>query len=480
MSHAGESSYNVSSSLPLAEEGQTETTPLFSDPRGKRRNFSFTLTILFLIQLCEPITAFVIYPFVNQMVRWTGVVGDDEKKTGYFAGIIESLFFLTEGATVLLWQIASERFGRRPVLLLAPLGLGLSMLSFGWSKTFGPLVVSRGFQGLFNGDVGVTKTALAEITEDSNRAEIMALVPVIFSICIVSHGWNSPFIGGVFSNPSQSWPNNALAQLCIFRERPYLLPCLIAGVICFFTYGLAVIGLKETQNYRVPTAYKPSGQSAPDETEARHLEPPLINFRDILAWDVLLVLLAGGLFALSTMTIIALQALVWSTSIENGGLGFTSLTIGSINTIVGLPNALVQFLVLGRTLRVLGNRRSLIACFVLSLVALILYPVQTYLAGRAGYVDWKVWLVIGLQLCASAFIWLGYVEVSPNPHSTGIIQGLLQTTSVLMRGVSPTLSTSLFAHSLEHQNLMNGYLVYWILGIIDLVAVAVAFSLPDT
>lgn len=44
------------------------------------------LFILFYIQLAEPIASTVIYPFVNQLVRQTGVTKGDERKTGYFAG----------------------------------------------------------------------------------------------------------------------------------------------------------------------------------------------------------------------------------------------------------------------------------------------------------------------------------------------------------------------------------------------------------
>jgi hypothetical protein len=48
------------------------------------------LFIVCLIQLSEPVTATVIYPFINQLVRETGVTIGDERKTGYFAGIIVS------------------------------------------------------------------------------------------------------------------------------------------------------------------------------------------------------------------------------------------------------------------------------------------------------------------------------------------------------------------------------------------------------
>ena len=49
----------------------------------------------------------------------------------------------------------SDQYGRRPVLLLGPLGLTIAMFSFGMSTTFWPLVISRCFQGVFNGNIGV-------------------------------------------------------------------------------------------------------------------------------------------------------------------------------------------------------------------------------------------------------------------------------------------------------------------------------------
>ncbi len=52
------------------------------------------LFILLYLQLAEPITSTVIYPFVNQLVRETGITSGDERKTGYFAGLIVSALVL--------------------------------------------------------------------------------------------------------------------------------------------------------------------------------------------------------------------------------------------------------------------------------------------------------------------------------------------------------------------------------------------------
>lgn len=134
------------------------------------------LLVVHLIQFSEPITATVIYPFINQFVRETGITRGDERKTGYFAGMIvrlvspflisrliltffeyiqESAFFLAEAFTVIFWGMASDRFGRRPVLLFGPLGLSLVMVAFGMTTAFPWLVVFRLLQGVFNGNIGI-------------------------------------------------------------------------------------------------------------------------------------------------------------------------------------------------------------------------------------------------------------------------------------------------------------------------------------
>ena len=67
----------------------------------------------------------------------------------------ESAFFFAEATTVVFWGMASDRFGRRPVLILGPLGLSIAMLGFGASTSFWPLVYFRCFQGIFNGNIGM-------------------------------------------------------------------------------------------------------------------------------------------------------------------------------------------------------------------------------------------------------------------------------------------------------------------------------------
>lgn len=61
-------------------------------PKGVMRTPlpKFQLFLVMLIQVAEPITGLVIYPFINQFIRDTGVTKGDDRKVGYYAGIIVS------------------------------------------------------------------------------------------------------------------------------------------------------------------------------------------------------------------------------------------------------------------------------------------------------------------------------------------------------------------------------------------------------
>ena len=58
---------------------------------------------------------------------------------------------------MLQWGRASDRIGRKPVLLAGLLDLTLSMIGFGVSTKYWALILSRCAEGALNGNIGVTK-----------------------------------------------------------------------------------------------------------------------------------------------------------------------------------------------------------------------------------------------------------------------------------------------------------------------------------
>ncbi|KAJ6577492.1 major facilitator superfamily domain-containing protein [Mycena capillaripes] len=445
----------------------------------------FQVAIISLIQFAEPITALVIYPFVIQFVRDTGVTGGEETKTGFYAGLLESAFFLAESVTVFQFGRLSDIYGRRPILLLGPLGLGISMLGFGLSKTFWWLFFFRCIQGACNGNIGVSKTVINEIADPTNIADIFSLGPLVWSVASTV----APLIGGLLSNPGARWPDT-LGKIEILREHPYLLPCAVAGVIALLSFAMAFIGLNETHPSIIARRRKSAGPPAETDPllpaaplEPQGAPPPL---RDLLTRPIFIAIGNHGLLAFCHMANEALIPLFFATPLSLGGLGLRPQDIGLILGTLGICNALMQAFLGGRVIRRYGPRRIVITGACALVFEFAMYPVISLLARRAGRVDAVVLTALACQLSCIFVIYFAYASImlfimdaAPSRASLGSVNGLAQMVGTVLRSIAPSFSSSLFALSAEHQ-IAGGNLVYFVLIAITLGAVRFASLLPRT
>ncbi|KAJ7470767.1 major facilitator superfamily domain-containing protein [Mycena latifolia] len=450
----------------------------------------FQVFILLFIQFAEPITALVIYPFIMQLVRDTGITGGEETKTGYFAGIIESVFFLAECLTVVHFGRASDRYGRRPVLLFAPLGLALSMLGFGLSKRFWSLVVFRCMQGAFNGNIGVSKSVMAEISDSTNSAEIYSLLrnlPFMWTVGVTL----GPLIGGTFAEPAARYPDT-LGKIQILRKYPYLLPCAIAGALAFCAFVFGFFGLKETLPSAIARQKKAqrgteaepllSGSGASPQADASVDDiPPL---RALFVRPVLIALLNHAFLCFCQMSFDVLTPLVYATPIEMGGLGLSPLYIGRVMGLCGFLNVFIQLFVSAKAIRRFGPRSIFTTTFCCLSLAFLAYPLLNIFARRAGKVDAAVICVIIFQMSASFVIFPTYactqiflVDSAPTQNSLGGVNGLAQMVSSTLRSVAPSFAASMFSVSVSH-HLLGGNFVYFLLCGITLCGLRATLLLP--
>ncbi|KAF8217624.1 major facilitator superfamily multidrug-resistance, DHA1 sub-family [Mycena galopus ATCC 62051] len=453
------------------------------------------LTITMLIQAAEALSATVIFPFVPQFVRDTGITDGDERKTGYWAGVLESVFFVAEFLSVYSWGHASDRFGRRPILLLGPLGLALSLIGFGASKTFASLVFWRSLQGVFNGNIGVVKTVMAEVADSTNLAQVMALVPLAWS----SGSTLGPIIGGLLSNPEERWPNS-FGKIQILRDNPYLLPCAAVGFLSLSFFFLGLVGLKESspmilarqnrEKLRVAAATDPSlttGLLTENQTtygavasadiietssglnSACIHDEELPTLHELFVPRLVIPLVNYGFFCFAQTAYQVLFPLMYSTSIPNGGLGFSPYLIGITRGVWGILNSFLLLFFVAPLIRRFGARTMYIFAFGNIAICIGAYPLLSFFAKRAGRVDGIVWAIVVVQLVSNLALSIAYASIqlfivnsSPRPSALSSTNSIAQMVSTVTRSFAPFIASALFAVSLE-LNLAGGFMVYIIL-----------------
>ncbi|KAJ3995654.1 major facilitator superfamily domain-containing protein [Lentinula boryana] len=448
------------------------------------------LSLILLIQITEPITAEVIYPFIIGAVRSTGITCGDEKKTGYYAGVIESMFFLSECCTVYYWGRLSDIYGRRRILLIGPLGLTLAMLGFGLSKTFWALVIFRALQG-------VARTVMAEITDSTNMADAFSMIPIMWSFGSMV----GPALGGILANPATQWPQ-LFGKFVFFRDFPYFLACAAAGFLAFVAFALSCVGLKESsptfKNQKMKNV-TPSDESEPllldDETQSNygsstsstgkttgeHAQP--LGAWKLLTGDLSIVLLNYGLLSFTDMSYVVLIPLVYSSSVSIGGLGLSPYQVGLILGTFAFLNGFWNLFVLTKILKKLGPRKMYIISYSSYLVIFPLLWILRDVAHLSGGMNVLVWVLLVCQLLAATFINTAYnsmslmVIQSAPPNALGSVNGLAQMAASGTRGLAPLFASSLFSLSLESR-IAGGHLVDIVLIVISAIGLFCSFQLP--
>lgn len=178
------------------------------------------------------------------------------KALGNKAGFLGSAFSAGSLVGNFMWGIAADRVGRRPVLLCGLVGTAVSAILFGFSGNFYMAVFSRFLWGLLNGNIGVSKTYMGEILDDSNIARGMAIFGVFGGVGRTV----GALLGGFLSSPAKSLPH--VFGGTIFETFPYSLPSLVVCVFCVAIITLGYFELPETLVFRKGGVFNSSSSSS--------------------------------------------------------------------------------------------------------------------------------------------------------------------------------------------------------------------------
>jgi hypothetical protein len=292
--------------------------------------------------------------------------------------------------------------------------------------------------------------------------------PKLPSLC--SSICSSPIIGGGLSNPSDRWPN-VFGKMDVFRNYPYLLPCLASAAVALFSFLVAVIGFKEVRTdfsilrLRSPLltllasqtnaavvallvsekknarqdreislgsstdtllghnnsadygTASPHRSASPSSSESSlgsstitgppNPDAPTLSSA-LRSKKIQFIIINYFFLTFTDMAYLVLTPLIYSTKIELGGLGLDAYHIGMITGTWGFVNAFVQIGLLGRLIRKYGSRRIYQTSYASFFVCVLTYPVSTYLARRSGGISVGVCISIFVQLLFQISTYMAY------------------------------------------------------------------------
>ncbi|PPQ82379.1 hypothetical protein CVT25_008340 [Psilocybe cyanescens] len=487
------------------------------------------LSILLLLRFTESASTFVIFPFLNELL--SSVTGGDGARVGYYAGIMESIRQLLSLVSVMYWSRLSDQIGRKPILLLGTLALAVATTSFGLSKTFWGLVVSRCIFTALNSNAGVIKSMVGEITDHSNSADAFALLHVPWAVGS-SFG---AFTGGWLARPRDHFPDVFPGHFWV--EYPYLLPCGIMASFAIFASCLVFVFLKEVCSsplfldlqlaqksmQTVPEGIfymrrQRDGELEPllcpsDSQPTRTLNSEPVPLRSLLQWKTLIPLLNYVSIASLHASSNAIQPLFLAMPVTIGGLALPPREIGIILGTYGITNSIFQTVMLGRLVRRFGVKTVFMAAIAAFIPIFAFSPLMNLLVSEEGF-SYVVWIMLGCQLSCSLVMELGYgalhffhmlqgftilalllpyaddahcletgcvymfiTAAAPNKGSLGATNGLGQTFVSIGRIVTPVMASSLLSLSIE-RHVLWGYAAYVVLIFVTVGSIGLASRLP--
>lgn len=363
-------------------------------------NRSAAISFIFITLLIDVTGIGLIIPVVPGLIEQLihGSISDASRYSGWLAFAYAIMQFLF---APLLGNL-SDKYGRRPVLLLSLLGLGIDYIFLAMAPSIGWLFVGRIIAG-FAGASFTTATAyIADISTPQNRAQNFGMVGAAFGLGFIL----GPVIGGLLGE---------------YGVRvPFIVAACLSLVNCLYGYfvlpeSLAIENRREFQWKRA----NPIGS-------LKQLQKyPAVGG---LILSFFLIYLAANAVQ-STWSFFGIKQFNWTPKIIGLSLGLVGLLVGAVQG--GLIRIVNPWL---------GNKKSVYAGLALYAIGLFLFSIATQ--------SWMMFLFLVPYclggICGPALQSIISGQVPANEQ--GELQGGLTSVMSLTNIIGPILMTSLFSY----------------------------------
>jgi MFS transporter, DHA1 family, tetracycline resistance protein len=142
----------------------------------------------------------VIVPVLPRLV--VDFVGGDTARGAEIYGLFGTVWALMQFFFSPILGSLSDRFGRRPVILLSNLGLGLDYIFMALAPTISWLFVGRVISGITSASLSTAYAYIADVTPQEKRAASFGMVGAAFGVGFVV----GPAVGGLLGGVEPRLP----------------------------------------------------------------------------------------------------------------------------------------------------------------------------------------------------------------------------------------------------------------------------------
>ena len=308
-------------------------------------------------------------------------------------GFLSTSYSLMQFIFTPLWGRLSDRYGRRPLILLSLAGSCTGFLIFGLARSLLFLFVGRMVAGIAGAIIPTTNAYIADVTTPENRAKGMGLVGAAFGLGFIL----GPAIGGLLAPYGY--------------DKPALLASAIAGLNLLFAY------------FRLP-------ESATEEIRRKASKR---RFDLQTLYDALRHPRIGLLLTMYFVVTFAFSNMEATFGLLNEHrYGLSARQTGYLFTFIGLLMSLMQGVLVGRFVKLWGERWCIVLGTFTMIFGLGLLPFAPNIAFYCGII---ALLSFGTGINNPSIA--GLLSRSSHVEEQGGIMGIAQSMASLGRIVGP-------------------------------------------
>ncbi len=331
-----------------------------------------------------------------------------KNKVIILGGGLACLYSFTQFIAAPHWGRLSDRLGRRPILLISSLGLGLSYVGWFFSSSFTFFCLTRLLGGLMGGNLGVASAAMADMSPPEKRTSSMGMIGAAFGLGFLL----GPCLGGLCSN----------IDLGSLAKHPFSGAALVAAILSLASALLNLFFLQETLDN---SKRRPVPWIANPYTSLKEVKNPVYN-RVIVINFIYFFIFSAYEFTFSFYYSIA--------------FGLSVIEIGLVFFYLGCWSVIGQ----GWLVRILSQRKP--PQYLLS-IGLIAMPLPVILFGLcAPSVSLSLAVLIPISL-SSALLppsLASLASLSIAEDRQGYALGLLRSCGSLGRALAPLVAAPLY------------------------------------